>query len=100
MPLLVHCCPIYARQKFFDNALTPDGAIALLRIFGGRKSSNNVLAVGIYSYNSFKLKHDSKLITPKFHFLFFALFKSNIILTFYIESLTPKCQIPSCTSFV
>ena len=34
------CYRIYARQKFFNNALTPDGTLALFGIFAGRISCN------------------------------------------------------------
>ena len=34
------CYRIYARQKFLNNALTPNGALALFGIFAGRISCN------------------------------------------------------------
>ena len=34
------CYRIYARQKFFNNALAPNGALALFGIFAGRISCN------------------------------------------------------------
>ena len=34
------CCRIYARQKFFNNTLAPNGALALFGIFAGRISCN------------------------------------------------------------
>ena len=34
------CYRIYARQRFFNNALAPDGALALFGIFAGRISCN------------------------------------------------------------
>ena len=48
--MLGHCYSINARQKFLNNALAPDGALALFGIFGGRLYCNNALALGIYYY--------------------------------------------------
>ena len=50
--MLGHCYSINARQKFLNNALAPDGALALFGIFGGRLYCNNALTLGIYYYTN------------------------------------------------
>ena len=47
------CFAIYAWQKFFHNALSPNGAHALFELLPGINSETNALTVGIYSYNKF-----------------------------------------------
>ena len=45
------CYRIYARQKFFNNVLAPDGALALFGIFAGRISCNKRPHTQYYYYN-------------------------------------------------
>ena len=48
------CYRIYARQKFFNNALAPNGALALFGIFAGVYPVTNARARGIYYYNIYQ----------------------------------------------
>ena len=48
---LVICFAIYARQKFFHNALLPNGTSALFEFWPGINSETNDLTLSIYSYN-------------------------------------------------
>ena len=49
------CYAIYARQKFFHNALRPNGARALFEFLPDINSVINVLTLSIYSYIKYNL---------------------------------------------
>ena len=45
------CYRIYARQKFLNNALAPDGTVDYLEFLPGVYPVTNALTISIYSYN-------------------------------------------------
>ena len=68
------CYRIYARQNFLNNALAPNGALALFGIFAGRISCykrprTQYLLLHFCAIRDFLSEETSVLLFQKFHFL-------------------------------